>query len=55
MLPQVIILSIFIIRLIYISTEHGYSRLKVINFWTELVKTVIILLILFWGGFFNMY
>jgi len=54
MLPQIIILSILLIRLIYVSAEHGYSRHKVINFWSELIKISIIFFLLLWGGFFDM-
>lgn len=52
-LPQIIILVIAGINLLYSANRHNHQRTSNENFWVTLVALIIQLSILFWGGFFK--
>lgn len=53
MTPQIIYLSIAFIGLLYSAHKHGTPKDGKNNFWIQLFATIIGLVILYFGGFFN--
>jgi len=52
-IAQIIIIVFFLIRLIIIGLQHGYVKDRPVNFWSALMKTIFILLVLYFGSFFG--
>jgi len=52
MLPQIIILSALLVRLIFLWFQKGEVKYKTIGFWKNFFMTILIILVLYWGGFF---
>jgi hypothetical protein len=51
-LPQIIWLALTLSGLLLIANQHGKPS-KPTNFWTSFAATVLVFLLLLWGGFFN--
>lgn len=52
MIPQIIYLILIFADLLYSANQHGKVRPKY-NFWANLVSVIIVLSILYSGGFFD--
>jgi len=50
--PQIIVLVIYFIALLITANKHGQER-TAWNFWETLVSAMIMMGLLFWGGFFK--
>jgi hypothetical protein len=55
MIPQIIILALALIMLMFSDYKHGQPKEGKWNFWGSLFVVTINLLILYWGGFFNVF
>ena len=54
MIPQYIWITLVAVKLLLAANLHGKERKqKVHNFWDSLLGTMLAVLILAWGGFFN--
>lgn len=53
MIPQILILAIFCINFGYYIGTHGEYEDRPNNFWIRLLDGLLVLGILFWGGFFD--
>jgi len=54
MIAQIIFLSLVFIGLLLAAYKHGKERSNY-NFWEILIGCIINLLLLWWGGFFNVF
>lgn len=52
-LPQIILLLIFVLNFGMVFAKHGEPRTGKKNAWDLLVHYIIILTLLYWGGFFK--
>lgn len=52
-LPQIIWLTLTFAGLLVIANKHGKIDPKPTNFWYSFISTVVVFLLLLWGGFFN--
>ena len=50
--PQIIILVIVFVGLLIASRQHGKPKEGTHNFWVDLLSNAILILLLWWGGFF---
>ena len=55
MIPQIIYLSILFIGLLLAANLHGKPKEGEYNFWTTFLSYIIILTLLFYGGFFDVF
>ena len=55
MAPQIIYLSIIFVNLLLIANQHGKERKGKHNIWISLISAVLTILLLLWGGFFNIF
>lgn len=55
MIPQIIILALALIMLMFSDYKHGQPKEGKWNFWGSLFVVTINLLVLYWGGFFNVF
>ena len=52
-IPQILILSFYILNLGASLALHGKPQTGKFNFWSTLVVTVMVLALLYWGGFWS--
>jgi len=52
-LPQVFILALYLISLGISIERHGKPKKGNESAWTSLIATIIMLALLYWGGFFT--
>jgi len=55
MIPQLIYLSLVLIGLGAEIARHGEAKKGKYNGWTSLIATLIILTVLYYGGFFDVF
>jgi hypothetical protein len=54
MLPQIIFLIFIAAELLFAAYKHGKIRKETkYNFWSALISQTILILVLYWGGFFD--
>jgi hypothetical protein len=51
--PQITMIVLFAIELLLNANSHGKQKEGHNNFWITLLSHIVILAILFWGGFFK--
>lgn len=51
MIPQFIYLLLLLVGLCLSANRHGREKKE--NFWTDVISTVVIQALLYWGGFFD--
>jgi succinate dehydrogenase/fumarate reductase cytochrome b subunit len=52
-IPQIIILSLYILSLGIHLAKHGTKRTGTYSFWGSLVTVIVLFALLYWGGFFG--
>jgi hypothetical protein len=55
MIPQIILVSIWFIGLLIVTRMHGVKILYKYNFFTFTLSKAIIVGLLYWGGFFDVW
>lgn len=53
MIPQILIIALFLISLLIAANQHGKPKKGNHDFWASLIAVIINFALLYWGGFFN--
>ena len=53
MAPQIIYIALFLIALVIAGYRHGKQKKGRYNLWVELTALLLGILLLYWGGFFD--
>jgi len=51
--PQIIVITLYAINLLFTAYMHGKPKIGRENFWTALIGNACGVGLLIWGGFFN--
>ena len=55
MAPQIIYLALLFVQLLLVSNNHGKEKNGKYNIWTSLLAAALVILLLIWGGFFDVF
>lgn len=55
MTAQIILLTLFLISLLINANQHGKPKTGNYNFWYPAISLTIMLGLLYWGGFFDVF